>query len=226
MNLSLWVNTTDISSKDSHLVLRLKWNQTRDTLRSPATRSVSSVSHQHPSLWLIHGFYLTHTCSRGPLKGSRSADYLLTASRTMYNIPDWLFCSPTLICLNKPGLILSQKHQVTIWTSEGKTDILPLIRTKVKASNVHTVDKCALGQYQSCTRLKLDFVSNKMIFQEGKDVTAQSKRTEQKKNFLILDVWCIVTVRTESKQLCSLVPDKKLKKQITTLTLQIYSFIT
>lgn len=77
-------------------------------------------------LWLW-----SHTCSKGPLKGARSADYLITASRT-YNIPlpVPLFHSATLICLNEPGLMLSQKCQPTIWTSEGKPDILLLIHLR------------------------------------------------------------------------------------------------
>lgn len=92
---------------------------------------------------------IPHTCSRGPLNGSRSADYLITASRTTYNIPlpDPLLCSPTLICLNKPGLILSQKYQPTIWTSyraEGNlTSSLWSSWGQGLAHSRSCVDKCA-----------------------------------------------------------------------------------
>lgn len=41
----------------------------------------------------------------GPSEGGlHHADYLLTASRTACGIPERLLCSPTLICLNRPGL--------------------------------------------------------------------------------------------------------------------------
>lgn len=153
INLPLWVNTTYTLSKDSRLVLHLKWYQAHDTLHFPNAKlhifSLSSASP--PSDWFMA--LIPHACSRGPLKGSRSADYLLAASRTTYNIPDRLSCSPTLICLKKPGLILPQKYRVTIWTSKrgkGKPDILLLIHTKVKDSNAtNVVDKCALSLYIS-----------------------------------------------------------------------------
>lgn len=59
-------------------------------------------------------------------RGLDQPDYLLTTSRTTSNIPlpDPLSRSPTLICLNEPGLIVLQKYQATIWTREGKPDIL------------------------------------------------------------------------------------------------------
>lgn len=124
-------------STDRHLELRLKPYQTPFTSPHTSISSSSPVSHLHPSLEPAPVFDPTRM-QRGVgevlLRGLDQADYLLTASRTACNIPGRLLCSPPLICPNKPGLAVSQKDQVTIWTSEGGKGVTWHPATEVKAS--------------------------------------------------------------------------------------------
>lgn len=77
----------------------------RAAFTSPTSIFASSAFHLHPHsggsawrTWWGCGW-------RGPSGwGLHQADYLLAASRTAHGIPQQLLCSPTLICLNRPGL--------------------------------------------------------------------------------------------------------------------------
>lgn len=105
---------------------------------------------------------IPHTCSRGPLQGSRSADYLFAASRTTYNIPlpGALFCSQALICMNKPGLIRSQKCQPTICTSEGsKGNLTSPYSSTTGQSLVHNRSCCT-----ECTESQSGLIQDFFFF--------------------------------------------------------------
>lgn len=125
-------------STDRHLELRLKPYQTpftspREHFHLISRLSSASFPQTGSCLW-------SHAHAAGDggggvlLRGLDQADYLLTASRTACNIPSRLLRSPPLICPNKPGLAVSQKDQVTIWTSKGGKGVTWHPATEVEAT--------------------------------------------------------------------------------------------
>ena len=100
-----------------------------------------------PLICLPPSWLWSHTHAAGVLlRGSRSADYLITTSTT-YNIPlaDPLSLSPTLICLNEPGLLFQEMPVYCMNKRRGQRGAWhpPSDPVKVKASHTAgNVDKC------------------------------------------------------------------------------------
>lgn len=126
------------------------------------TRSASSVSRVSPTLRPTPAFVLTcmHAAG-GPWRGGLDQQFILWLHRGQHTTcpsPDPLFRSPALICLNEPGLILSQKCRPAIWTSKrgnGRHGILLLIHFRSRPA----------AQQTSLTNVswsdQQDFISNK-----------------------------------------------------------------
>lgn len=75
---------------------------------------LSSASSQQKQCWRDVGEVGGSLWRRSP-----SSRLSLTASRPACRIPERLFCSPTVICLNSHGLTSFPEKQVGVWASRG-----------------------------------------------------------------------------------------------------------